>query len=151
MRRADQVTGILLLALSVWFGGVALQRYAYWSPTGPGSGFLPVWLAVALAVLAIALIAKATRSPDAGGAWLPDRRGLIRLLAVVGATALFIAVMPVVGMILGSALFIVGLLRGLEGYSWAASVAVGVGAAVVNYLVFTYWLGVPFPTGVLGL
>jgi hypothetical protein len=54
-------------------------------------------------------------------------------------------------MIVGSALFIVGLLRGLEDYSWAASVAVGAGAAAVNYLVFTYWLGVPFPTGVLGL
>jgi hypothetical protein len=151
VRRADQVTGVLLLALSAWFGGVALQRYTYWSPTGPGSGFLPVWLAVAMAVLAIALIVRATRAPDAGGAWRPDRRGLIRLLAVAGATALFIALMPVVGMIVGSALFIVGLLRGLEDYSWAASVAVGAGAAAVNYLVFTYWLGVPFPTGVLGL
>jgi hypothetical protein len=150
VRRADQVTGILLLALSVWFGGVAVARYTYWSPTGPGSGFLPVWLSAAMAVLAVVLIAKATRSPDAGGAWLPDRRGLLRLVAVVGATALFIALMPVVGMILGSALFLVGLLRGLEGYSWGLSTAVGVGAATVNYLVFTYWLGVPFPTGVLG-
>ena len=150
MRRADQVTGILLLVLSVWFGGVALQRYTYWAPTGPSSGFLPVWLAVAMAGLAVVLVAKATRSPDAGPVWIPDRRGLARLAAVVGATAAFIALMPVVGMILGSALFIVGLLRGLEDYSWGASVAVGVGAAAVNYLVFTYWLGVPFPIGMLG-
>jgi putative tricarboxylic transport membrane protein len=150
VRRADQVTGILLLALSVWFGGVALQRYTYWSPTGPGSGFLPVWLSLAMAALAVTLIVKTTRSPDAGAAWLPDRRVFARLLAVVGATAAFIALMPLVGMILGSALFIVVLLRGLEGYAWGAAVGVAAAAAAVNYLVFTYWLGVPFPTGVLG-
>jgi hypothetical protein len=150
MRRADQVAGFFLLALSVWFAGVALLHYTYWSSTGPGSGFLPVWLAVAMAALAVTLIVKATRSPEAGASRVPSVREFARPLAVVGATAAFIALMKVVGMILGSGLFLVALLRGLEGYPWRVAVGVAVAAAVLNYLVFTYWLGVPFPTGVLG-
>ena len=150
MRPADRVAAVALLALSVWFAGVALARYTYWSPTGPGSGFLPVWLAAAMAVLAVVLLVQAARAPGPGPAWLPDRRGLARLLAVLAATAALIALMHVVGMVLGTALFLLVLLRGLEGYPWRLAVGVAGGTAAVNYLVFTYWLRVPFPTGVLG-
>ena len=74
----------------------------------------------------------------------------VRLVAVVVATAVFIAVLRVTGMALGTALFLVVLLRAVEGYPWRLALPVAVGAAALNWAVFTYWLQVPFPVGVLG-
>ena len=74
----------------------------------------------------------------------------VRIVVVVVATALFVALMGVVGMALGTVLFLVALLRFLEGHRWVVTLGVAAGTALVNWLVFTYWLGVPFPAGVLG-
>ena len=47
-------------------------------------------------------------------------------------------------------LFLVGILKALEGHSWPAAVGIAVATAVANWAVFAWWLRVPFPTGVLG-
>lgn len=149
MRRADQVGGLALLVFGIWFSVVAHQ-YPYWGANGPGSGFLPFWLGLAMAVLAVFLVVGATRATEPGLAWLPSGRGLLRLVMVVGATAAFIALMKVVGMTLGTALFLVGLLRFLGGHGWLVTLGVALAATLTNWLIFTYWLRVPFPIGLLG-
>jgi putative tricarboxylic transport membrane protein len=153
--RVDRVAGAALLALAAAFSAGALRYYAYWDHRGPGPAFLPFWLGLTLGVLALLLFlgigrppapaaAAEPAPPSAPGAW---RRPLVVLVA----TAVFIAVMPWVGMILGTALFVLGILRGLEGFSWRLSVGVAVGTAAVNYLVFSHWLRVPFPQSPLGI
>jgi hypothetical protein len=47
-------------------------------------------------------------------------------------------------------LFLVGILKLLEGHSWVAAVAIALATAAVNWAVFAWWLRVPFPAGVLG-
>ena len=149
MRRADQVAGFLLLAFGASFV-VGAGQFPYSTPNGPGSGFLPFWLGLVMAVLALMLVVNATRATDPGPAWLPAGRPLARIVVVTVATALFIALMGVVGMALGTVLFLVGLLRFLEGHGWGVTFGVAVGTALANWLIFSFWLGVPFPVGVLG-
>lgn len=149
MRRADQVSGALLLVFGIGFA-VGARQFPYWTPNGPGSGFLPLWLGLTMAVLAAALLVGATRRTDPGGAWLPGGRAFTRLIVVVVATALFIWLMPWLGMTLGTFLFLVALLRFLEGHGWGATLGVAVATTTANWLVFMYWLSVPFPIGVLG-
>jgi len=150
VRRADQVAGIVLLLSSLGFAAGALQ-HAYWGPGGPGAAFLPFWLGVTMALLAGGLAVGATRARDPGPGWLPTRRGLWRLGVVLAATVVFVALLRVVGMLPGTVLFLLVLLRGLEGYRWSVALGVALAVAGVNYLVFTAWLRVPFPVGVLGL
>lgn len=140
----------MLLALGVGYAATALVRYPYASQYGPGPGFLPFWLGVAFAVLAALLLAGALRASEAGAAWLPDHVGRRRLAAVVLTTAGFIAVLRLTGMALGTTLFLLVLLRGIEGFPWRLALPVATGAAVLNWAVFTYWLQVPFPVGLLG-
>ena len=65
-------------------------------------------------------------------------------------TAGLVALLKVVGMAVGTVLFLVVILRMVEGMAWRTVLAISLGAAAFNYLVFTYWLRVPFPVGVLG-
>jgi putative tricarboxylic transport membrane protein len=150
MSRADRVGAILLLLFSVWFGWGA-RRYPYWSETGPGSGFLPFWLSLAMGILASLLFLSVSR-PDstASEKWLPRGGSLARLVTVAVATILFAASLNHIGMILGTWAFLFIVIRVIEKSSWARSITVAAGGAAGTYLLFVYWLDVPLPVGPLG-
>lgn len=150
MRRADRIAGAALLALAVVFSVAALRHYAYWGPNGPGPAFLPFWLGVAMALLATVLLVGALRARDPGAPWLPGREALKRLAGVLGATVALVALLNVVGMVAGTALFLIVLMRFLDRCPWPLTLAVAVATAGVNYLVFTRWLRVPMPVSVFG-
>lgn len=150
MRRADQITGAVLLAGAVAFAATALKQYSYWGPGGPGPGFVPFWLGVIMALLGAMLLVGALRERDPGEPWLPRGEGLRRLLVVLGVTIALVALLKVLGMAIGTALFLIVLLRLLDRLPWPTTLGVALGAAGFNYLIFAYWLRVPFPAGVLG-
>ncbi|MEO7152576.1 MAG: tripartite tricarboxylate transporter TctB family protein [Burkholderiaceae bacterium] len=150
MRLADRITGAALLALSVAFAVAALQNYSYWGENGPGSAFLPFWLGLTMAVLATVLLVRALRSAHPGPDWLPEATGLRRLALVLGATLGLVVLLNVLGMAIGTVLFMIVIVRGLDRHPWPRTLAVAFGVAAFNYVVFTGWLKVPLPIGVLG-
>ncbi len=145
MRSADRVTAVLLLAFSVAFSAGALKSYQWWGSGGPGSAFLPFWLGLVMGLLALGLLIKSLKQQSPGEAWLPRGEGLRDMLVVLGATAAFIALLKVVGMVIGTALYLAGLIWFLGTHRWWVTLAVAVGAAGFNWLVFVRWLRVPFP------
>jgi len=150
VRSADRIAGAALLALAVAFSAGALTHYAYWGPNGPGPAFLPFWLGVVMALLAAMQLLGALRSRDAGKAWLPTGEGRRRLAIVLGLTTALVALLDIVGMVLGTVLFLVGLMRLLDRLAWPLTLSVALAVAAFNFLVFTLWLKVPLPVGVLG-
>lgn len=149
MRNADRVTAVLLLAFSAAFAAAALRLYKWWGDDGPGPAFLPFWLGLLMAALALALLARNLRRKDRGEPWLPRGEGLQHTLVVLAASVAFVALLQVTGMILGTALFLAGLLRYLGRHRWWVCAAVAAGAAGFNWLVFAHWLRVPLPEGML--
>ena len=147
MRSADRVTAALLLALSVAFSAGALKYYSWWGSGGPGSAFLPFWLGIVMALLALMLLVRSLKEKNPGEAWLPRGEGLRHMVVVLGATVLFVALLNVLGMVLGTALYLAGLIWYLGRHRWWVTVAIAVAAAGFNWLVFVHWLRVPFPEG----
>jgi hypothetical protein len=145
VRSADRVTAVLLLALSVSFSAGALKYYKWWGSEGPGSAFLPFCLGVVMALLALMMLVKSLREKNPAAAWLPRGEGLRHMLVVLGATVLFVALLKSVGMIIGTALYLVALIRYLGRHPWWTSATIALAAALFNWLVFVHWLRVPFP------
>ena len=150
MRQADRIAGAVLLALGVVFSAIALKYYTYWGPGGPGSAFLPFWLGAVMAVLAAMQLIGALRSRGPGPEWLPRGEGRKRIAVVLGVTIAFVALLNLVGMILGTALFLIVLMRALDRIAWPLTLAVAALTAGLIFLVFSYWLRVPFPVSVFG-
>jgi len=149
VRSADRVIAALLLVFAVAFSAGALKQYSWWGSGGPGSAFLPFWLGLVMALLALVFLIKSLRNPYPGQAWLPRGEGLRDLLVVLGATAAFIALLNVTGMVIGTALYLLILVRYLGRHPWWITVAIALAAAGFNWLVFVHWLRVPMPEGML--
>lgn len=150
MRNADRIAAALLLAAALAFSAGALRFYAYSSPEGPGPGFLPFWLGLAMAILAGGMLVRSLRAREPGPDWAPRGEALRHVTVVLGVTTAFVALVKALGMVLGSALFLAALARYLGRHRWLVVIAVAVGAALFNYLVFAQWLRVPFPEGPFG-
>ena len=149
MRSADRVTAALLLAFAVAFSVGALKQYQWWGSGGPGPAFVPFWLGLVMAFLAAMMLVRSIRQQHRGESWLPRGEGLRDLLVVLAATVAFIALLKVTGMVLGTALYLAFLVRYLGKHRWWVTLAVALGAAGFNWLVFVHWLRVPMPEGML--
>ena len=149
MRSADRVTAALLFAFAVAFSVGALKQYQSWGAGGPGPAFVPFWLGLVMALLALAMLLRSLKEKNPGPAWLPRGQGLRDMLVVLAATIAFVALLDFLGMVIGTALYLAVLVRYLGTHPWWTTLAVALGAAAFNGLVFVHWLRVPFPEGKL--
>ena len=149
MRSADRVTAVLLFALSVAFVFGALKYYSWWGSGGPGSAFLPFWLGLVMSCLALGMLVRSLKDPNLGASWLPRGEGLRDMLVVLGVTIAFVAFLNVTGMVIGTAIYLLILVRYLGRHPWWMTVAIALAAAGFNWLVFVHWLRVPMPEGII--
>ena len=149
MRSADRVTALLLLAFSAAFAAGAIKYYSWWGSGGPGSAFLPFWLGLVMAGLALMLLFRSIRQTDPGEGWLPRGEGLRDMLVVLGVTSAFVAFLSITGMVIGTAIYLLILVRYLGRHPWWITAAIALAAAGFNWLVFVHWLRVPMPEGII--
>jgi hypothetical protein len=147
--KADRITAAVLLAFSLAFAAGGLKYYPYWSESGPGSGFLPAWLGGVMAALALLMLLRRARAADAV-AWLPRGEGARRVIVLIVASVLFVALLRPLGMIIASALYLAFVMRYFERHAWWLTAVVVLAASTANWLVFVHWLKVPFPMSPLG-
>ena len=90
-RKADLVTGVVLLALAaaVIYGGWSMDRLEI-RRIHPASipGLVPLGLGIALAIAAALLVIRAYRAPDAGAEVTQDERG-VRLAVTLALCLLY--------------------------------------------------------------
>jgi putative tricarboxylic transport membrane protein len=151
MRRADQITGVVVLIFSL----AVIEGARRMPPSGtfgPGAGFLPFWLGVAMGVLAIILLVNASREPvrASAGSPFPKGRAVVAILETVGALAVFILLLETLGFLVSIALLTAFLLRIVERVGWLTTVTVAVANSAGLYVVFQMLLGVSLPKNIFG-
>jgi putative tricarboxylic transport membrane protein len=151
MRRADQITGIIMFifSLAVMEGA---RRMPPSGTFGPGAGFLPFWLGAAMAILAAILLVNAIREPaPAGGrAPFPTGRKLLPLVETAAGLAGFILLLEWLGFLVATGLLTAFLLKVVEREGWVMTGIVAVANAGALYVVFQILLGVSLPKNILG-
>jgi putative tricarboxylic transport membrane protein len=125
----------------------------------PGSGLFPLLLGILLAVLSAAQGVSvyrarlrqpqpSIRSEAPAAPWFTE--GTRRVLLFLGAVALAIALLPMIGYALTSFLMMLAMLRIVGGASWLTSGSISIATAIACYLVFVRALHIPLPTGLVG-
>jgi putative tricarboxylic transport membrane protein len=135
---------IAVFALIVIAGSV--QAGVGWGAEGPKAGFFPFY--VGLVILGSSMVnfgAAVSERPD--GELFAEWGQLGKVMAMLVPTAIYVALVPWIGIYVASALLIAAFMRWLGHYGWSMVAAVAVGVPVATFLVFEKWFLVPLPKG----
>jgi putative tricarboxylic transport membrane protein len=150
MHRTDRICSLIILAAAV-FVGIEARRLAIWSAPGvPGPGFLPILLAVGLAIGAVGVFLEGTRATTGNPKWFPDRASILRLVVLLCAIAALVAAIEPLGMLLAVGLFLLVFLGIYLWGQWSAILLIAVGTPICLHFIFEKWLKFSLPQGFLG-
>jgi hypothetical protein len=141
---AGPVTNVVVAVVVVALGAAALVgslALGVGSARNPGSGTWPMLISLVLVALGLVLLVTARRAADAERFTRSSGLVLVALVTMV----VFVAVLPVIGFEIPTALLAFVWLRFLGGETWRSSVVTSLGVVVAFYLIFVAALSVPIP------
>ena len=139
-----------MVGLAAFIAYEALQL-RYYTPLGPGPGFFSFWLALILGALGGIMVLQATLRPvdPMPKDFLADRVGYLRIGAVLLALLAVIYLLEPVGFPLTMFAVCAFLLYALGRQGVVVTLGISLACSFGAYYVFTHWLMVPLPRGVL--
>ncbi len=149
LRDKDFLGALIFLAISLicLLGGYNL---AAGTLSAPGPGLFPRALSSLLAILSIVLLLKSWRiqSAEEESSSTEKSRWMKVILALSGLIA-YICLLDFLGYLICSFLILILLLRAVEGCTWKSTLTITLSCAVISYVVFARYLGIPLPRGIV--
>jgi hypothetical protein len=136
-----------LFALVVIVGSI--EAGITWGVEGPRAGFFPFYVALFILGGSIVNLAAQIRLRGDAGAVFADWAQLRQVASVVVPTAIYVALVPWLGIYVASVLLIAAFMRWLGQYGWRSVLAVALGVPLFTFIVFERWFLVPLPKGPL--
>jgi putative tricarboxylic transport membrane protein len=153
MKKPWQITCIAFVALAIFWLVVSFE-YPYKDKLGPGPGFFPFWLSIITGALSLALFFQTTRtksSVEGSATLIPERQGVLRILAVLVALVGSLALLDPLGFRISLFLFLLFLPLGLGERNWWVILIFAIAGSFGIFHLFYYGLKVPLPMGVFGI
>ena len=136
---------ILLFAAIIIYG--AWLAGINWGAEGPRAGFFPFYVGLVILIATIFNLARALTSDRER--LFADWGQLRQVMSVVIPTAIYVALVPWLGLYVASFLLIAVFMKWLGKYKWTLTLAVAIGVPVLAFLMFEKWFLVPLPKGPL--
>lgn len=149
MRTGEVLAAGFWLAIALWVAWSG-HDLGLGSLRDPGPGFMIFWVGVLMIAFSAVVIAATARQP-AGGPISEHWRGTRWWLVpyVVALLTAYAWIMPVVGFMTTTVLFLFILFMTIDRQSWLAPPVGAVLVTAAAYIVFHRWLGTQLPTGEL--
>lgn len=134
-----EIIFIIVGIISVFTG---LTKHKFWIEKVPGGGFMPVVIGTLLIILSALIVLK----KDQKAKVKLSKKELIPIIAMV----ILLILTKVIGLLPSLLIIVLGMLRFVENYSWKNSIIISVVLMSIIYAIFSLWLKVPFPRGIIG-
>ncbi|MCC6947161.1 MAG: tripartite tricarboxylate transporter TctB family protein [Bradyrhizobiaceae bacterium] len=145
-RMAEVGLTVLMIVFALIVIGGSLQVGIGWASDGPRAGFFPFYCGLFVFAASIFNLFAAF-SVDARAGLFAEWGQLRQVLSVVVPSAIYVAIVPWVGMYLASALLIVVFMVWIGRYSLILALAIAVPVMIATFVVFERWFLVPLPKG----
>jgi putative tricarboxylic transport membrane protein len=117
-----------------------------WGAEGPKAGFVPFY--VGLLILGSSMInLGAILSQRSDKRLFAEWGQLGQVMSMLVPTAIYVALIPWIGIYVASAIFIAVFMRWLGQYGWGLVAAISLGMPLVTFVIFEKWFLVPLPKG----
>ena len=136
--------GVIALGLIAMIG--SLQVGIDWGAEGPKAGFFPFYVGLLIIGSGLFNLYQAFVGHFGGGVFASWAQ-LRQVMSVVIPTAVYVAVIPWIGIYIASAVLIALFMRWFGRYGWLVVLAVSIGIPLVTFVVFERWFLVPLPKG----
>jgi putative tricarboxylic transport membrane protein len=152
LNNKDLMSGFLFFILGLFLGFKSMQ-HPIWSSFGPDEGFFPFTIAILIIALSLALIIKSfiSNRHQKKEELLEKKEiksvNIFRVSSYAAMMTLVGFLIESIGFLVSSTLFMIIILKYVEGKSWKITILVGFGTIIVSYLIFVYFLRVPLPKG----
>jgi len=140
--------GIVFALFALTFFFLSLE-FPYSSPLGPGPGFLPLWISGLMLVLSVFYIAESIKSKEEAGEPMPRGAGLRGVLFVVLSLICYLILIPILGFLAASVLFLFTLF--VRETKWYSSLGAALAVSFSLVWLFGSVLKVDLPSGIFGL
>jgi putative tricarboxylic transport membrane protein len=137
---------IALLAVIGIYGSIKVG--IGWASDGPRAGFFPFYVSLIVLISCAVNIAQAMAVPDDGKIFA-EWSQLRQVLSVLVPTAIYVTLVPYIGMYVASALLIAGFMRWFGHYRWLIVASVAIAVPIITFFMFEVWFLVPLPKGPL--
>jgi putative tricarboxylic transport membrane protein len=134
---------MLVFAGIVIYG--ALLAGINWGAEGPRAGFFPFY--IGLMILAASLFNLARVLLDPPKRLFAEWGQLRQVVSVIVPLAVYVALVPWLGLYVSSLLLIAVFMKWLGRYGWGLVAALAIGVPAAAYVMFEKWFLVPLPKG----
>lgn len=136
--------GTLIFSLVVIYGSVLAG--IGWGDEGPRAGFFPLYIGLFILVSSVInLISGLLTQYD--GKLFAEWGQLRQVISVIIPTAIYVALIPSLGIYITSMALIAIFMRWLGRYRWDVLAAVSIGVPILLFLMFERWFLVSLPKG----
>jgi putative tricarboxylic transport membrane protein len=134
---------MLVFAGIVIYG--ALLAGINWGAEGPRAGFFPFY--IGLMILAASVFNLARVLIDPPKRLFAEWGQLRQVVSVIVPLAVYVALVPWLGLYVSSLLLIAVFMKWLGRYGWGLVAALAIGVPAAAYVMFEKWFLVPLPKG----
>lgn len=145
IRYTNELAAVLLAGVSAGVY-VASRDFPSGFAGAPGAAFFPRLIASVIALLAGVLFVRSLVTGD-HRSYDVSLADVERFVVPVGLLVAYVALMPVLGFVLDTVLFLVAMMRYSGVDSYGASVSLAAALGVVLHYVFGEFLHIPLPEG----
>jgi uncharacterized membrane protein (DUF485 family) len=124
----------------------SLQVGIGWGAEGPKAGFFPFYVGLLILISSAVNLIRIFAEPS-------DRRlfadwgQLAKVMSVLVPTAIYVALIPWIGIYVASIVLIAFFMKWLGRYDWPLVAAVSLGVPLAVFLIFERWFLLPLPKG----
>lgn len=157
IRNRELVSSGILAILGLAVVGGASEYYAFGTLGNPGPGFFPLVLGAILVILSGAGFINnlrqklVTQSREMTLSFFPESFSAKRVMLTYLNLCFFRFTFQFLGFLPSVFLFSFLAILAMEPSQWRKSLIFSSLSAIGNYLIFSVWLQIEFPTGILGI
>jgi putative tricarboxylic transport membrane protein len=146
VRTMEIVVALLFIAAAAVVISDSIRVGIGWRENeGPRAGYFPFYIGVIMAVASVVNLVHALRDTKSARKSFVGRHAFGQVLAVLLPLLVYVAAVAFIGIYVASVIYIALFMWHFGKYALHKGVAVGLGIAVVFFLMFEVWFLVPLP------
>jgi putative tricarboxylic transport membrane protein len=146
-RSVDAGVALVFMALSCVVMWDSWGIGAKWASDGPQAGYFPFYIGLIMFIASLGTLVGAivTKTPNLNT--FVEKGQLMSVLSVLVPTAVFVALIPYLGLYVAGAIFIAFFMVAIGKYNILKAIPVAICVPLALFVLFEIWFLIPLPKG----